>query len=75
MPDLMHCVYASAAPRHFETAELTALLQAALKPNDRAELSGICFTPSSVFFRCGKEFPTRRRRYTPGLNWTSATRK
>jgi hypothetical protein len=26
MPDLMHCIYASAATRHFEKAELTALL-------------------------------------------------
>jgi Sensors of blue-light using FAD len=50
VPDLMHCIYASAATRHFETAELTALLQAARKHNDGAGLTGmLLFTEGSFF--------------------------
>ena len=73
MPDLMHCIYASSAGRHFETAELTALLQAARKHNDAAGLTGMLLYTEGSFFRCWKEFPTRWRRSTPGSNWTSAT--
>jgi hypothetical protein len=51
MPDLMHCIYASAATRHFDTAELTALLQAARKHNDRAGLTGMLLYTEGSFFQ------------------------
>ena len=51
MPDLMHCIYASAATRHFETAELTALLQVARKHNDGAGLTGILLYTEGSFFQ------------------------
>ncbi len=51
MPDLMHCIYASEATRHFETVELTALLQAARKHNDGAGLTGILLYTEGSFFQ------------------------
>jgi hypothetical protein len=51
MPDLVHCVYASAATRHFETAELTALLQAARKHNNGAGLTGMLLYTEDSFFQ------------------------
>jgi hypothetical protein len=57
MPDLMHCVYASAATRHFETAELTALLQAARKHNDGAGLTGMLLYTEGGFFQVLEGFP------------------
>ncbi len=51
MHDLMHCIYASAATRHFETAELTALLQAARKHNDGAGLTGMLLYTEGSFFQ------------------------
>jgi hypothetical protein len=51
MPDLMHCVYVSAATRNFESAELTALLQAARKHNDGAGLTGMLLYTEGSFFR------------------------
>jgi len=47
----MHCIYASAATRHFETAELTALLQAARKHNDGAGLTGMLLYTEGSFFQ------------------------
>jgi len=50
MPALMHCVYASAAKSHIETAELTELLQAARKHNEGAGITGmLLFTEGSFF--------------------------
>ena len=51
MPDLMHCIYASAATRHFETAELTALLQAARTHNEGAGLTGMLLYTEGSFFQ------------------------
>ena len=51
MPDLMHCIYASAAARSFETDELTALLQAARNHNDGAGLTGILLFTEGNFFQ------------------------
>ena len=51
MPDLIHCVYASSAKRHFETAELTALLQAARRHNDVAGLTGMLLYTEGSFFQ------------------------
>ena len=51
MPDLMHCVYASAAKYDFETAELTALLQAARRHNDAAGLTGMLLYTEGSFFQ------------------------
>lgn len=51
MPDIMHCIYASSARRHFETAELTALLQAARKHNDAAGLTGMLLYTEGSFFQ------------------------
>ena len=51
MPDLMHCVYASAATRHFEAAELTALLQAARQHNEGAGLTGMLLYTEGSFFQ------------------------
>ena len=51
MPHLMHCIYASAASRQFETAELTALLQAAREHNDRAGLTGMLLYTEGSFFQ------------------------
>ena len=51
MPGLMHCIYASAATRNFETAELTALLQAASKHNDGAGLTGMLLYTEGSFFQ------------------------
>ena len=51
MPDLMHCIYASAATRQFETAKLTALLQAAREHNDAAGLTGMLLYTEGSFFQ------------------------
>jgi len=51
VPDLMHCIYASAATRLFEAAELTALLQAARKNNDGAGLTGMLLYTEGSFFQ------------------------
>ncbi|MDP9012436.1 MAG: BLUF domain-containing protein [Pseudomonadota bacterium] len=51
MPDLMHCIYASAATRHFETAELTALLEAARQHNDGVGLTGMLLYTEGSFFQ------------------------
>jgi Sensors of blue-light using FAD len=51
VPELMHCIYASSARRHFETAELTALLQAARKHNDAAGLTGMLLYTEGSFFQ------------------------
>jgi hypothetical protein len=51
VPDLMQCIYASSAGRHFETAELTALLQAARKNNDAAGLTGMLLYTEGSFFQ------------------------
>ena len=51
MPDLMHCIYASAATRHFETAELTALLEAARRHNDGVGLTGMLLYTEGSFFQ------------------------
>ena len=51
MPHLMHCIYASAAKRNFETAELMALLQAARKHNDEAGLTGMLLYTEGSFFQ------------------------
>jgi hypothetical protein len=51
VPDLMHCIYASAATRHFETAELMALLQAARTYNDGAGLTGMLLYTEGSFFQ------------------------
>ena len=51
MSDLMHCIYASAATRLFETAELTALLQGARKHNDAAGLTGMLLYTEGSFFQ------------------------
>jgi hypothetical protein len=51
MPELVHCVYASAATRPFEPAELTALLQAARKHNDVAGLTGMLLYTEGSFFQ------------------------
>ena len=51
MPGLIHCIYASAAVRHFETAELTDLLQAARKHNDAAGLTGMLLYTEGSFFQ------------------------
>jgi hypothetical protein len=47
----MHCVYASAAVRQFETAELTTLLQAARKHNEGAGLTGMLLYTEGSFFQ------------------------
>ena len=47
----MHCIYASAATRHFETAELKALLQAARQHNDAAGLTGMLLYTEGSFFQ------------------------
>jgi hypothetical protein len=47
----MHCVYASAATRPFEAAELTALLQAARQHNDGAGLTGMLLYTEGSFFQ------------------------
>src|SRR5271165_867624 len=57
MPDLMHCIYASAAKRHFETAELAALLQAARKHNDAAGLTGMLLYTEGSFFQVLEGIP------------------
>lgn len=57
MPDLMHCIYASAATRHFEAAELTALLQAARKHNDAAGLTGMLLYTEGSFFQVLEGIP------------------
>ena len=51
MPNLIHCIYASAATRHFETAELTSLLQAARKRNDAAGITGMLLYTEGSFFQ------------------------
>jgi hypothetical protein len=51
VPDLMHCIYASAALGHPETVELTALLQAARKHNEAAELTGMLLYTEGSFFQ------------------------
>jgi hypothetical protein len=51
VPHLMHCIYASAATRHFETAELTILLQAARTHNDGAGLTGMLLYTEGSFFQ------------------------
>ena len=51
MPDLMHCVYASAAVRHFEASELTALLMAARQHNEGAGLTGMLLYTEGSFFQ------------------------
>jgi Sensors of blue-light using FAD len=51
MPNLMHCVYASAAKRLFETDELTSLLQAARKHNEGAGLTGMLLYTEGSFFQ------------------------
>ena len=51
MPDLMHCIYASAATRHFETAELTELLQVARTHNEAAGLTGMLLYSEGAFFQ------------------------
>ena len=51
VPDLTHCIYASAAKRRFESAELTALLQAARQHNERAGLSGMLLYTEGSFFQ------------------------
>lgn len=51
MPDLIHCIYASAATRQFAAAELTTLLQAARQHNDSAGLTGILLYTEGSFFQ------------------------
>jgi Sensors of blue-light using FAD len=51
MPHLMHCIYASAARRNFDTAELMELLQAARKHNDEAGLTGMLLYTEGSFFQ------------------------
>ncbi|HTV96929.1 MAG TPA: BLUF domain-containing protein [Steroidobacteraceae bacterium] len=51
MPNLMHCIYASGAPRLFETAELTTLLEAARKHNDAAGITGMLLYTDASFFQ------------------------
>jgi hypothetical protein len=47
----MHCIYASAATRHFETAELAELLKAARKHNQAAGLTGMLLYTEGSFFQ------------------------
>lgn len=51
LPDLMHCIYASAAARHFDQMELTALLQTARKHNEGAGLTGMLLYTEGSFFQ------------------------
>jgi hypothetical protein len=53
----MHCIYASVATRHFETAELAALLQAARKHNDAAGLTGMLLYTEETFFQVLEGIP------------------
>jgi len=48
---LNHVIYASAATRRFETADLTALLQAARKHNDAHGLTGMLLYTEGSFFQ------------------------
>jgi hypothetical protein len=47
----MHCIYASTARCLFETADLTALLQAARKHNDATGLTGMLLYTEGSFFQ------------------------
>jgi len=47
----MHCVYASAATRRFEAADLTALLQESRQHNEEAGLTGMLLYAEGSFFQ------------------------
>jgi len=51
---LNHVIYASAATRRFETADLTALLQAARKHNDAHGLTGMLLYTEEAFSSTGR---------------------
>ena len=50
-PELIHCVYASAATRDFHTEELAQLLQAARENNARLGLTGMLLHAEGSFFQ------------------------
>lgn len=49
--ELIHCVYASAAARHFETDELATLLAVARANNARLGLTGMLLYAEGSFFQ------------------------
>jgi hypothetical protein len=49
--ELIHCIYASAASREFETEELADLLQLALANNARLGLTGMLLHAEGSFFQ------------------------
>ena len=51
MPDLEHVIYASAATRQFEIADLSALLQAARQHNHAHGLTGMLLYTDGSFFQ------------------------
>ena len=51
MPSLIHCIYASAATRAFETAELAQLLQRAREKNAGLNLTGMLLHVDGSFFQ------------------------
>jgi hypothetical protein len=51
MPSLIHCVYCSAATRHFASAELAELLLFARQNNARVGLTGMLLYAEGSFFQ------------------------
>jgi hypothetical protein len=49
--ELIHCVYASAASRDFDTEELTVLLEAARENNTKLGLTGMLLYAEGSFFQ------------------------
>ncbi|WP_157269180.1 BLUF domain-containing protein [Azohydromonas aeria] len=48
---LIHCIYASAATRHFTTQELDALLRNARQKNARLDITGMLLHAAGSFFQ------------------------
>jgi hypothetical protein len=57
VPALIHCIYASAATRKFDTPELAALLRAAREHNDVAGLTGMLLYTEGSFFQVLEGIP------------------
>ncbi len=51
IPDLIHCIYVSAASRPFESSELVALLDRARTKNQRLGLTGMLLHSDGSFFQ------------------------
>jgi hypothetical protein len=50
-PELIHCVYVSAATRNFDLEEFAQLLQAARENNARLDLTGMLLHAEGTFFQ------------------------